>query len=108
MKNLKSKLVCLALGFGLGLGAPKFVNWVRTNASPEPEITKGAHQGFNVEVRKEKYRSVIILERGRTRIHGIDYSNDGSVNMAEPIMGYVGTTNNQRLIQEAYDSLRNK
>jgi len=71
----------------------------------------GTYQGYGVEVRKERDRSVVILtdtNKPFFKIHGLDKGNDGSIDMAQPVMGCIGTTNNSGLTQAAYDSVRKK
>ncbi len=72
------------------------------------EVAKTNYLNFNMETRKEANRTVVIMNDGNTRIHGADYGNDGSIDMAEPVMGYRGTTNDMKLLQSAYDAVRRK
>ncbi len=111
-KQVKRKfdLTSYLLGVGSSIVVVAGAYFISSHPVEEPRITKTAYQDYQVQLNEYSYRTVVIMQNDKTnvRIHGEDRANDGSIDFAENIMGYPGTGNDQKVLQEAYDVLRKR
>ncbi|GEM_PF-6713476 len=86
------------------------IEYLISHPIEKPKITRTSYQDYQVKLNQYTDRTVVIMENTKTpvKIHGEDRSNDGSIDFSENIMGYPGTGNDQKVLQEAYDALRKR
>ncbi|MEK6890905.1 MAG: hypothetical protein AABX03_02105 [Nanoarchaeota archaeon] len=103
-------LTSYLLGVGSSIAVVAGAHFISSHPVEEPRITRTVYQSYDVQLNEYSYRTVVIMEDTKTsvKIHGEDRSNDGSIDFSENIMGYPGTGNNKKVLQEAYDALRKR